>query len=56
VLGLPQVGIAAGRVADLVLVPDMDLGAIVAGWADSRVVVRGGRVVAVTRTDRDCLV
>lgn len=56
VLGLPPVGIAAGRTADLVLVPDTDLGDVVAGWADNRVVVHAGRVVAVTGTRRDSLI
>jgi cytosine deaminase len=52
VLGLPQAGTAPGAVADLVLVPDVDLGDVLAGAVDARVVVSGGRVVADTRVAR----
>ncbi|TCO40491.1 cytosine deaminase [Kribbella antiqua] len=48
VLGLPQVGIEAGRPADLIVVPDTDLGNVLAGWDDTRIVLHGGRVVAVS--------
>ena len=66
VLGLPPVldvgptrpaaGLWAGGppaelpVADLVLVPDVDLGDVLAGNVGSRVVLHGGRVLADTRT------
>jgi cytosine/creatinine deaminase len=49
VLGLPAAGTAPGAAADLVLVPDVDLGDVLAGAVDARVVVSGGRVVADTR-------
>jgi cytosine deaminase len=52
VLGLPAAGTAPGAVADLVLVPDGDLGDVVAGAVDARVVVSGGRVLADTRVAR----
>ncbi|GAA5126431.1 amidohydrolase family protein [Pseudonocardia adelaidensis] len=52
VLGLPPAGTAPGAAADLVLVPDVDLGDVLAGAVDARVVVSGGRVVADTRTAR----
>ncbi|WP_433283740.1 amidohydrolase family protein [Pseudonocardia sp. CA-142604] len=52
VLGLPQAGTAPGDVADLLLVPDTDLGDVLAGADDARVVVSGGRVVADTRVSR----
>jgi cytosine deaminase len=53
VLGLPPVGIEPGCAADLILVPDNDLGEVLAGWDETRVVVHGGRVVAITRVDRE---
>ncbi|BDZ41517.1 cytosine deaminase [Paraoerskovia sediminicola] len=52
VLGLAPAGLAAGDAADLVLVPDVDLGDVLAGATDARVVVRGGTVVADTRVRR----
>ncbi|MHA6619759.1 amidohydrolase family protein [Pseudonocardia sp. DLS-67] len=52
VLGLPQAGTTPGADADLVLVPDVALGDVLAGAVDARVVVSGGRVVADTRTAR----
>ncbi|NUR95727.1 MAG: amidohydrolase family protein [Kribbellaceae bacterium] len=48
VLGLPATGLAPGGPADLIVVPDDDLGAVLAGWADTRIVVHGGRVVSST--------
>jgi cytosine/creatinine deaminase len=52
VLGLPTAGTAPGAAADLVLVPDGQLGDLLAGAADARVVVSGGRVLADTRVAR----
>jgi cytosine/creatinine deaminase len=52
VLGLPPAGTAPGATADLVLVPDIDLGDVLAGAVDARVVVSGGRVIADTRVAR----
>ena len=52
VMGLPAAGVEPGAVADLVLVPDVDLGDILAGTEDARVVLHGGRVVADTRVRR----
>jgi cytosine deaminase len=52
VLGLPQAGVAPGDVADLILVPDVDLGDVLAGAEDARIVLSGGRVVADTRVQR----
>jgi cytosine/creatinine deaminase len=52
VLGLPPAGTAPGAAADLVLVPDTDLGDVLAGAVDARVVVSGGRVLADTRVAR----
>jgi cytosine deaminase len=52
VLGLPAAGTAPGAAADLVLVPDVDLGDVLAGAVDARVVVSGGRVIADTRIAR----
>jgi cytosine deaminase len=52
VLGLPAAGPAPGAAADLVLVPDGDLGDVLAGAEDVRVVVSGGRVLADTRVAR----
>ncbi|UFU07042.1 amidohydrolase family protein [Ruania halotolerans] len=49
VLGLPPVGAAPGASADFMLVPDADLGDVIAGGTTARVVVSGGRVVADTR-------
>ncbi|SDB84532.1 cytosine deaminase [Sanguibacter gelidistatuariae] len=62
VLGLPAVlDVGPGRApfaeatpvaADLILVPDVDLGDVLAGAVDARVVLHGGRVLADTRTSR----
>jgi cytosine deaminase len=52
VLGLPPAGTAPGDVADLMLVPDCDLGDLLAGAEDARIVLSGGRVVADTRIHR----
>ncbi|MDT7553649.1 MAG: cytosine/creatinine deaminase, partial [Pseudonocardiales bacterium] len=52
VLGLPKAGVEHGDAADLMLVPDVDLGDILAGTEDARVVLHGGRVVADTRIQR----
>jgi cytosine/creatinine deaminase len=52
VLGLPPAGTAPGDAADLILVPDGDLGDVLAGAEDTRIVVSGGRVLADTRTAR----
>lgn len=52
VLGLPQVGAEPGAAADFILVPDVDLGDVLAGVDDARVVVHGGRVVSDTRIQR----
>ena len=52
VLGLPPAGVAPGDVADLLLVPDVDLGDVLAGTEDARIVLSGGRVVADTRIQR----
>jgi cytosine deaminase len=52
VLGLPRAGVEQGDAADLMLVPDVDLGDILAGTEDARVVLHGGRVVADTRVQR----
>ena len=52
VLGLPRAGVAPGDVADLLLVPDVDLGDVLAGAEDARIVLSGGRVVADTRVQR----
>jgi cytosine deaminase len=52
VLGLPRAGTAPGDVADLMLVPDTDLGDVLAGAEEARVVLVGGRVVADTRVAR----
>ncbi|MFI2361825.1 amidohydrolase family protein [Promicromonospora sp. NPDC019610] len=49
VLGLPAAGLSVGDRADLVLVPDVPLGDVLAGATLARVVVAGGRVVADTR-------
>ncbi|PUB23992.1 cytosine deaminase [Promicromonospora sp. AC04] len=49
VLGLPPAGLSVGDRADLVLVPDVPLGDVLAGADHSRVVLAGGRVVADTR-------
>jgi cytosine deaminase len=48
VLGLPAAGLEPGGPADLIVVPDTDLGEVLAGWAGTRIVVRGGRVVSST--------
>jgi cytosine deaminase len=52
VLGRPPAGPGAGQRADLLLVPDVDPGEVLAGAVDARVVLHGGRVVADTRTAR----
>jgi cytosine/creatinine deaminase len=52
VLGLPPAGTAPGDAADLLLVPDGDLGDVLAGAEEARVVLHGGRVVADTRVTR----
>ena len=52
VLGLPRAGTAPGDAADLMLVPDGDLGDVLAGAEEARVVLSGGRVVADTRVNR----
>ncbi len=52
VLGLPRVGTEAGCVADLILVPDTDLGDVLAGRVDARIVVHAGRIVSDTRVAR----
>jgi cytosine/creatinine deaminase len=52
VLGLPPAGPVPGARADLLLVPDVDPGEVLAGAIDARVVLHGGRVVADTRTAR----
>jgi cytosine/creatinine deaminase len=52
VLGLPRAGTVPGDAADLVLVPDGDLGDLLAGGEDARIVVSGGRVLADTRVAR----
>ena len=52
VMGLPPAGTAPGERADLMLVPDVDRGVVLAGATDARIVLRGGRVVADTRTAR----
>lgn len=52
VMGLPSAGTAPGDVADLVLVPDVELGDVLAGAEDARIVLSGGRIVADTRVDR----
>ncbi|MFC4947335.1 amidohydrolase family protein [Pseudonocardia sp. GCM10023141] len=52
VLGLPAAGTDVGDVADLMLVPDGDLGDVLAGAEDARIVLTGGRVVADTRVRR----
>ncbi|MBD8078861.1 amidohydrolase family protein [Cellulosimicrobium arenosum] len=49
VLGLEPAGPAVGERADLVLVPDVPLGDVLAGGEQARVVLTGGRVVADTR-------
>lgn len=52
VMGLPAAGTAPGDIADLVLVPDGDLGDVLAGAEDARIVLSGGRVVADSRIHR----
>lgn len=52
VLGLPRAGLAVGDRADLVLVPDVPLGDVLAGLEHARVVLAAGRVVADTRVHR----
>jgi cytosine/creatinine deaminase len=53
VLGLPSAGPRVGDVADLVLVPDVPLGDVLAGTEGARITIAGGRVVADTRVRRD---
>ena len=52
VMGLPRAGTDPGDVADLVLVPDVDLGDVLAGAEEARVVLAGGRVISDTRVAR----
>lgn len=52
VLGLPAAGPAPGQRADLLLVPDVHDGEVLAGAVDARVVLHGGRVVADSRSPR----
>jgi cytosine/creatinine deaminase len=52
VLGLPPAGPRPGERADLVLVPDVGLGDVLAGAVDARIVLHAGRVVADTRSAR----
>jgi cytosine deaminase len=52
VLGLPRAGLAVGDRADLVLVPDVPLGDVLAGTEHARVVLAGGHVVSDTRVQR----
>lgn len=52
VLGLPPAGLTVGDRADLVLVPDVPLGDVLAGGEQARVVLAAGRVVADTRVHR----
>jgi cytosine deaminase len=52
VLGLPRAGVAPGELADLLLVPDADLGDVLAGTEDARIVLNAGRVVADSRVQR----
>jgi cytosine/creatinine deaminase len=52
VLGLPRAGVEPGDVADLMLVPDADVGDLIAGAEDARIAIHGGRVVADTRVRR----
>jgi len=52
VLGEPAAGLSVGDRADLVLVPDVPLGDVLAGAEHARVVLVGGRVVADTRVHR----
>ena len=49
VLGCEPAGVAPGERADLVLVPDVDPGDLLASAVDARIVLAGGRVVAETR-------
>lgn len=56
VLGLPAGGLEPGSPADLIVVPDTDLGEVLAGWGGSRFVVHGGRVVAGTTVSTEALV
>lgn len=52
VVGLPPAQGRAGDEASFLLVPDADLGDIVAGAEDARVVLHKGRIVAETRVQR----
>jgi len=55
-LGLPPAGTVPGEVADLVLVPDTnggDVGDVLAGAVDSRIVLRAGMIIAETRVATD---
>jgi cytosine/creatinine deaminase len=49
IMGLPDVGVAAGSPADLVAVRAADLATAVAGGTPDRIVLRGGLIVARTR-------
>ena len=48
----PEGALALPVAADLVLVPDIDLGDVLAGAVDARVVLHAGRVLADSRTSR----
>jgi cytosine/adenosine deaminase-related metal-dependent hydrolase len=50
IMGLPDVSVATGSPADLVAVRATDLGNAVASGTPDRIVLRGGRIVARTRT------
>jgi cytosine/adenosine deaminase-related metal-dependent hydrolase len=50
IVGLPDVSVAPGSPADLVAVRATDLGNAVASGTPDRIVLRGGRIVARTRT------
>jgi cytosine/creatinine deaminase len=50
IMGLPDVSVAPGSPADLVAVRATDLGNAVASGTPDRIVLRGGRIVARTRT------
>jgi cytosine deaminase len=52
-LGLPAAGVQPGQAADLVLVQAEDAHAVLSGAGGSRIVLRGGRVVARTVVERD---
>jgi cytosine/creatinine deaminase len=50
IMGLPDVSVTPGSPADLVAVRAADLGSAVASGTPDRIVLRGGRIVARTRT------